>query len=254
MRNFIQHDGSVLILDDNQAQKIEEFYNLVRVWNGLNLIAKSTEDDIFGWHFCDGLSVHNVLSDFGCDSNGKNGQNSGDCEDLDVSCQVGKSGFSQRIIIDFGAGGGVLGIPLALTGVKNLYLVERSKTKLAFLRDIAKFSRSFSNVLEVCKVVKNGLIGQNNEKVNCSLKIGFLVRGVGKIDEILAILAREIEEASLICDCEILLDFVVFLKAENVKYELAKAKFNWFFDSEKFRRKGLASGNIVILKNLCKKN
>lgn len=249
MQEIVQYDGSIIEFDEVQQQKLEDFAKLVKSWNGLSLIAKSTEEDIFGWHFEDGLSLYKLFEEY-----------------------TKKNDESYNIVIDFGAGGGVLGVPLILAGVENIYLVERSKTKLMFIKDIAKCTKAFLNVEEACWDALDELAQQKEKNgiIKKKIKICMLVRGVDKVDSMLDLFYTTIEEVKTnlrkartaaiasgqetFDDVDIELGSVVFLKSDNVQFELRKAFYKWSVEFAQFKRRSNARGSILIVKNIVKRN
>ena len=117
-----QCDNSILTLQDQEIKILEQYANEIKKWNGLSLVAKSTEDDILGWHILDALSI----------------------------CCVAKN-WIQYELVDFGAGSGILGYSLQCLGFSNVSFVERSAIKIDFLKKILKLSKVFESLEQISK-------------------------------------------------------------------------------------------------------
>lgn len=129
------------VLSDELVNQIDDFGNLVTEWNKLSLVANSTLNDLWGWHFLESLSIVSLLS-----------------ENTDLK------------LYDFGGGGGVIGYPLFLYGF-DINFVERSSNKMFFFKNILKYEKVFefiedysdslvivrgvSSVLELLKILNN---------------------------------------------------------------------------------------------------
>jgi len=82
-------------------QRLEEFHELLLKWNAsINLISKTTEGEIWERHIADSLQIQTLVS--------------------------GK-------ILDIGTGAGFPGAILALAGISNIHLVEKSTKKCSLL-------------------------------------------------------------------------------------------------------------------------
>ena len=92
-------------------QKFQIYYDTLIKWQkSMNLISRSSFDDIYLRHFLDSAQLYK---------------------------------FTKKIngnILDFGSGGGFPGLVLALMGNKNVILVESDQKKCAFLREVAMLS------------------------------------------------------------------------------------------------------------------
>jgi 16S rRNA G527 N7-methylase RsmG len=180
------HDGFVE-LDSSCVAKIENYIEQLKKWRGFNLIAKSTESDIWGWHILEGLSLINFLKTI------------------------------KLPIIDFGAGGGVFGIPLTICGVE-VTCIERSTNKLFFLNQVMKMpAQEINSFQEYCAIV----------------------RGVTKITELLELLPG--------ARCLVLFKSYGF----EVEIEAALKKFN--FEYSCFRRTAIPRGAIVIIDKISRR-
>lgn len=188
-----QCDNSYYSLTQDQTELLEKYENLIKAWNGLNLIAKSTVDDVFGWHILDALSIMCIIKN---------------CADY--------------TLIDFGSGGGVLGASLHFAGIKNIVLVERSKVKFEFLKNILKFP----SVLTSCnKAAEPALL---------------LSRGVSSMHKVLD-------------QAKFKFDKAIFFTAWDIRDELRDCKRDWHFNYSIYSRQAFADGKIVLLEDIVKK-
>ena len=92
-------------------QKFQIYYDTLIKWQkSMNLISRSSSDDIYLRHFLDSAQLYK---------------------------------FTKKIngnILDFGSGAGFPGLVLALMGNKNVILVESDQKKCAFMREVAMLS------------------------------------------------------------------------------------------------------------------
>jgi len=195
-----QCDGRKIELSPERLEKLEEYAQQLINWNGLSLIGKSTHDDVFGWHINDAISIFNIVEEIAQERPG-------------------------ITFVDFGAGGGVLGISLAIAGIENIALVERSETKANFLRNIMKFKQVYSSC--------NDIVDAN--------EICLLVRGVSSITKTLQ--AASVERITN----------AVFLKSYDSYREMKEAKRYWNFAHKMYPRVARAAGKIVALQEISKK-
>lgn len=85
-------------------QRLEKFHELLLKWNAsINLISKTTEDEIWERHIADSLQIKDFVS--------------------------GR-------VLDIGAGAGFPGAILALAGISDICLVEKNTKKCSFLRKV----------------------------------------------------------------------------------------------------------------------
>jgi len=87
-------------------------------WQGsINLISKSTINDIWVRHFLDSAQLYPIIKDI------------------------------EGNIFDFGSGAGFPGLILAIMGHKNITLVESDQKKCTFLREVARLSQTDVSIL-----------------------------------------------------------------------------------------------------------
>lgn len=95
-------------------RKIREYVDLLLKWNEkINLIGKSTIEDIYNRHILDSKQLLKFFTE----------------KELESS-----------VFADFGTGAGIPGIILSIYGVKNIYLIEKSFRKSQFLNEAKKIS------------------------------------------------------------------------------------------------------------------
>ena len=176
-------------ITQEQEKKLDELSEYIKKWNGLNLIGKSTEEDIWGWHIKEGLSI---------------------IEDVN----------KEEEIVDFGAGSGVIGLTLAILGCKKVKLLERSQTKLNFL----KTTKHLAN----CEIV------DGHKHLDKNQNRTFVIRGVNSINSILGML------------CGYATKFI-FFKNLAIKREIDEARTEHNFRYESYQREGNAPGKIVFI-------
>lgn len=202
-----QCDGNKLELSCQRLEQLQEYAQQLIAWNGLSLIGKSTHDDVFGWHINDALSIFNIVQQIAQDRPG-------------------------ITFVDFGAGGGILGVSLAIAGIENIALVERSETKANFLKNIVKFKRVHSSCNDVYSSCND--ISDANE-------ICLLVRGVSSMTKTLQ--AANLESIT----------HAVFLKACDTYSEMREAKRSWYFAHKMYPRVARAAGKVMALSGISKK-
>ena len=89
-------------------EKLYIFYRTLTKWqNSINLISKSSANNIWERHFLDSAQLYKYVKDI-------NGN-----------------------ILDFGSGAGFPGLVLAIMGKKNIHLVESDYKKCVFLKEIS---------------------------------------------------------------------------------------------------------------------
>ncbi len=89
---------------------------LIKWQNSINLISKSTINNIWERHFLDSAQLYSFLKDI------------------------------KGNIIDFGTGAGFPGMVLAIMGKKNIHLVESDYKKCVFLKEIAMLTETDINI------------------------------------------------------------------------------------------------------------
>lgn len=109
------------IINDRQKQTVEKYIQLLLKWNEkINLIGKSTINDIWNRHILDSAQLIKYLS---------------------------FSEIQNSLCADFGTGAGLPGIILSILGVKNITLIEKSIQKCNFLKEAVKISNNHINII-----------------------------------------------------------------------------------------------------------
>lgn len=178
-----------VFINNDVIEFLDYFSKLLIEWRHFSLIAKSTLKDICQWHFCEAFSIIPLLA--------KNNE-----------------------VVDFGAGGGVIGVPLLKYGF-NISLVERSENKLFFLQNVLNLDRVYSFVHDYSNKI-------------------IIVRGVSCILNLLR----------LLYPCKKLILF----KSLLVDIEIKEALKFFSFKYKIYPRVSLAYGKIVVIDEIIKKN
>lgn len=109
------------VINEEQQERLEKYIKLLLEWNNkINLIGKSTVDDLWNRHIVDSAQLMKFLSE----------------EEL-KSCKCA----------DFGTGAGFPGVVLSILGVENMTLIEKSIQKCNFLKEAVKFSNNKIDIL-----------------------------------------------------------------------------------------------------------
>lgn len=96
--------------EKNIEYKLNEYVELLLEWNkSINLISRTTEEDIWNRHILDSAQLVEFLD-------------------------------ADEIIYDIGSGAGLPGIILSICGIKEIYLIESKAKKCKFLAEAAKIS------------------------------------------------------------------------------------------------------------------
>ena len=109
----MQDIGDFYELTQEQIKNLNEYVKFLLYYNNkINLIGKSTIDDIWNRHILDSLQIIKIIND-------KNVR-----------------------LADLGSGAGLPGIPLSIIGIKEVHLYEKSPRKCEFLDLAKKFSNN----------------------------------------------------------------------------------------------------------------
>lgn len=102
-------------------KKLNEYVNLLLEWNKkINLIGKSTIEDIYIRHIKDSTQLLKFLSE---------------------------TELKNSVFADFGTGAGIPGIILSICGIKKIYLLEKSPRKCEFLNEARKISNNSISII-----------------------------------------------------------------------------------------------------------
>ena len=122
-------------MDDLILQNKEQLENYIKFLleynNKINLIGKSTIEDIWNRHIIDSLQLINIIKN----------------KDIRVA--------------DLGSGAGLPGIPLSIVGIKEIHLFEKSIRKCEFLEKAKNFSKN-----KIKNFSKNKIIVRNENLYN----------------------------------------------------------------------------------------
>lgn len=188
-------------------KKLEDYIELLLKWNAkINLISKSTENEIWDRHIEDSIQLNEYLE-------------------------------PNSTIIDFGSGGGLPAIPLAIFG-HNVTMVESDLRKATFLRET-------NRKLELGAKIEN----KRAEKLNLNLTNGdseliITARAFADLEKILEI------GHSFLANHQITNYKFLLLKGENVSRETLQASKKWQFDLEEFSSKTNKNSKILLINNL----
>ncbi len=132
-------------------------------------------------------------------------------------------------IIDIGTGAGLPGLVLAMTGYKNVSLVDSNGKKISFVKHV-------SNKLDInVRIFLNRIEKLNNEKFDFVIS-----RALGNLNKLFTYSHKFINNETVL----------IFLKGKTVKNEIKEAKNIWSFHSEIYPSYSDERGNILIIKKL----
>jgi 16S rRNA (guanine527-N7)-methyltransferase len=132
-------------------------------------------------------------------------------------------------ILDMGTGPGLPGLVLAITGYKNVNLVDSNRKKISFVKHISK---------ELDISVKIFL--SRIEKLNNS-KFDFLIsRALANLNKLFIYSDKFTDKDTVL----------IFLKGKKVKNEIQEAKKIWSFNSEIHPSESDERGSVLIIKKL----
>ena len=120
--NSFEKFSSYLYVSRETYEKFQIYYDTLIKWQkSINLISKSSSDNIYSRHFLDSAQLYK---------------------------------FTKKIngnILDFGSGAGFPGLVLAMMGNKNIILVESDQKKCAFMREVAMLSDTLVTIYN-CRI------------------------------------------------------------------------------------------------------
>lgn len=156
---------------------MQEYIDLLIKWNQkINLIGKSTLDDIYERHIRDSMQLLKFI------------------EPTDR-------------VVDVGSGAGLPGIVLALSGVKDVTLVEADIRKAAFLMQASMLASH-----------KVSIVNKRVEDVNLECDV-LTARAFASINDIMKF-----------CSKITVVKKMLLLKGRQVESEIIEAQKNWSFD------------------------
>lgn len=199
----------------SQDDKLQQYVALLLKWNKkINLIAKSTEEEIWNRHIEDSLqlakffennNLTNVSRETSPDNSNKNNG---------LSIKTGKT------IVDFGSGGGLPAIPLAISTNLPVVMVESDQRKAIFLKECLR---------------ELGLQGEViNERVERA-KLSFApeqailtARALASVNKLFELIN------SFLANNEVASYKILLLKGKNLQEEIAEAEQNWLWNGDIF--------------------
>ncbi len=113
MDNIFKTINKIVKIDRNQFNMLNDYINFLLNYNNkINLIGKSTINDIWNRHIIDSLQIMKLIKN------------------------------NNLSVADLGSGAGLPGIPISIAGIKNITLFEKSPRKCEFLNEAKKFSNN----------------------------------------------------------------------------------------------------------------
>ncbi len=183
----------------SRETKFAEYEKLLKKWNDkINLIGKSSIEDFNDRHLKDSLQLKKFIND-------------------------------NEKVIDIGSGGGLPGIILSISGVKEVTLIESDSSKCSFLNSAKVISDNKINVLNY-RV-------EDLDDLSCDI---ITCRAFARIDKIFS-LTGQIQTKKYI-----------FLKGKSYLDELDEAKKNWTFKYDIHDSTTHDDGKVLICYNVKK--
>jgi 16S rRNA (guanine527-N7)-methyltransferase len=190
----MSHNRMKYYVSHETIEKLKTYIGLLLKWNkSVNLISESSEEVIWERHIEDSLQLDSILKD-------------------------------EKRVFDFGSGAGLPGIPLAISGVKNINLVEIDTRKCSFLRKVQA-------ELELDIVIHNKFI-KDIEFAHGDCVISRALWSISGFCE-------HLSEINFRGNC-------FLLKGERYQKELDEAVKTWKFDYELYP--SITKSHSVILK------
>jgi 16S rRNA (guanine527-N7)-methyltransferase len=172
---------------------------LIKWQKAINLVSKSTLDDLWARHFLDSAQLYDYI--------------------MDAMSKDGKL-KEDSAIVDLGSGAGFPGLVLAIMGVENVHLVESDQRKCLFLKEVARLCgvsvQIHSQRIEDCHIENIGII---------------TARALGSLEQLLGYGAKLTKE-----NTENDVQYF-FLKGARVKEEITQAQKNWLFKTKEIQSK-----------------
>ncbi len=113
MEKIFNDINDITKISNEQFEKLQNYVNFLLDYNNkINLIGKSTVEDIWNRHIVDCLQIVRLI------------------------------GNKNIKIADLGSGAGLPGIPLSIVGISNVELFEKSPRKCEFLELTKKYSKN----------------------------------------------------------------------------------------------------------------
>lgn len=179
------------------------YHDLLVKWQAkINLIGKDTIPEIWRRHFLDSLQIASLIPG------------------------------SKNLIVDFGSGAGFPGMVVAMTGRKNIHLVESDGKKCEFLKEAARITETevfiHRDRIENCKFSEAAVI---------------TARAVADLEQLLSYASSHVSRET-IC---------LFPKGKNYAKEVEDAKKGWEFDCSVIPSLTGNEGVILKISNLTRR-
>lgn len=182
------------------AEKLKIYYDLLLKWQSkINLISNDTIGDIFNRHFLDSLQIIKLLPKI------------------------------SGTIVDIGSGAGFPGMVLAISGIRNIHLVESDSKKISFLKEVARLTKT-----EV--LIHHSRIEELPETKASAV----VARALAPLEELFSY-AFPLVSHGAIC---------LFPKGKKYSMEIEEAKKIWNFDYNAFPSITDPEGMILEIRNL----
>ena len=157
--------------------KLSLYHDLLIKWQSkINLISNDTIKDIWLRHFLDSLQLIPYIGD------------------------------KNQIIADLGSGAGFPAMVLAISGYKNVHLIESDTRKVAFLREVARITDT-KVTIHNCRIEETEL-----PKIDV-----VTARACASLDKLLHLIANKVSRETIF----------LFHKGKNYNTELEDASVNW---------------------------
>ena len=187
-------------LNKSQIYNIDLFLSKITTFNKhTNLVGRSTLEDPWDRHVLDCIQLSKYIPN------------------------------KETKILDMGSGAGLPGVLLSILGYKNVLMIESTKKKGEFIKNIIK-ELSLSAKIQIQRI----------EKTNIPKQELIVSRALAPLNKLLTytLLHSNKNTTSL------------FLKGRNVNKELEMAKKTFHFDLKIFTSLSLGEGQILQVKNI----
>ena len=187
-------------LNKSQIYNIDLFLSKITTFNKhTNLVGRSTLEDPWDRHVLDCIQLSKYIPN------------------------------KETKILDMGSGAGLPGVLLSILGYKNVLMIESTKKKGEFIKNIIK-ELSLSAKIQIQRI----------EKTNIPKQELIVSRALAPLNKLLTytLLHSNKNTTSL------------FLKGRNVNKELEMAKKTFHFDFKIFTSLSLGEGQILQVKNI----
>jgi 16S rRNA (guanine527-N7)-methyltransferase len=176
--------------------RLKIYHDVLLKWQTkINLVSNDSLPDIWVRHFLDSLQLATFIPDKG------------------------------QPILDFGSGSGFPGMVLAISGIKNITLIESDRKKISFLQEVARLTST--EVKIICDRAENLVIK------NCGV---ITARAVSELSNLFQTIFQNVSHET-IC---------LFPKGKNYAKEIEGAKKEWLFNCDILP--SVTDANAVLLR------